>query len=108
VSLSLFPTLVFSLVVTGILHERFALPGYLIAGLIVYAIVSTLLPGVILHVPPMTYDAPRLEQLAATAEFPAMPRQGLAVRGVSPASARPPATRGPAAPAPFPAPGSDF
>lgn len=71
VGVSLLPTLVFSLVLADILRDRFAISEDLYAGLILYALVNTLLPGLFLHTPPPDYDAPHLsgpewDALAAT------------------------------------------
>ncbi|MGH7146715.1 MAG: cation:proton antiporter [Nitrospiraceae bacterium] len=60
VSMSLLPTLVFTLVLAGILRERFALPGWLFGALIVYTLLNTVLPGLMLKTPAPTYDAPEL------------------------------------------------
>lgn len=52
------PTLVFTLVIAGILQERFAAPPYLVGGLIIYTIAITLLPGLFFRLPPPSFDAP--------------------------------------------------
>jgi Kef-type K+ transport system membrane component KefB len=52
VSVPMIPTLVFSLVVAGILRERFEAPGYVVGGLVVYAVVNTMIPGLALGLPP--------------------------------------------------------
>jgi Kef-type K+ transport system membrane component KefB len=49
IGIALLPTLVFSLVLLGILQERFALEGPLIGGLVVYTLLGTLLPGFLLR-----------------------------------------------------------
>ncbi|HEX6884980.1 MAG TPA: cation:proton antiporter [Planctomycetota bacterium] len=49
VGVALLPTLVFSIVLLGILRERFALEGPLVGALIVYTLVNTLLPGFVLR-----------------------------------------------------------
>jgi Kef-type K+ transport system membrane component KefB len=49
VSVALAPTLVFTLVLAEILHERFAIPGALFGGLILYTTLNTLLPSLVLH-----------------------------------------------------------
>ena len=46
---ALLPTLVFSLVLLGILQERFAIAGPLVGGLVVYTLLGTLLPGFLLR-----------------------------------------------------------
>lgn len=62
VGVSLLPTLVSSLVLADILRERFAISEDLYAGLVLYALVNTLLPGLFLHTPPPDYDAPYLSE----------------------------------------------
>ncbi len=52
----LMPTLVFTLVIAGILRDQFAVPAPIFGGLIVYTLVNTLLPGFALR-----YRAPRLD-----------------------------------------------
>jgi len=49
VGLSLVPTLVFTLVLAGILRERFGLSDRLFGALVVYALINTTLPGVALR-----------------------------------------------------------
>ena len=48
VSIALTPTLIFTLVIAGILREKFALDDALFGGLLVYAVISTLLPSLVL------------------------------------------------------------
>ncbi|MFZ8933725.1 MAG: cation:proton antiporter [Bacteriovoracaceae bacterium] len=47
ISLSLMPTLVFGLVIMSILKERAILPSYLIYALIIYTIITSLLPSIV-------------------------------------------------------------
>lgn len=49
VSVALAPTLVFTLVLAEILHARFAISGALFGALILYTVLNTLLPSVVLH-----------------------------------------------------------
>lgn len=58
ISLMMIPTLVFTLVLAGILRDRFDAPGYIVGGLIIYTIVNTLLPGLFFKIPPPSFDAP--------------------------------------------------
>ncbi len=51
VSLALSPTLVFTLVLASILHARFAIPDALFGGLILYTILNTLVPSLLLRTP---------------------------------------------------------
>jgi hypothetical protein len=48
-SLSLLPTLIFTLVLSQILRSRFDVDAGIVSGLIIYAVVSTLLPSLLLH-----------------------------------------------------------
>lgn len=65
VGLSLVPTLVFTLVLAGILRERFALSDQLFGALVVYALVNTTLPGVLLRW--LTEEAPAPSPAASEA-----------------------------------------
>jgi Kef-type K+ transport system membrane component KefB len=51
VALALAPTLIFTLVLAGILRERFAIAEALFGALLLYAALSTLLPSLLLRVP---------------------------------------------------------
>ena len=51
VALSLLPTLVFTLVLAEILRDQFDIAPNIFAGLIVFTVVNTLIPGLILRVP---------------------------------------------------------
>jgi hypothetical protein len=48
VSVALAPTLIFTLVIAGILHEVFHIDDALFGGLLVYAAISTILPSFVL------------------------------------------------------------
>ncbi|EWS77818.1 cation:proton antiporter [Xylella taiwanensis] len=52
VSLALVPTLIFTLVLAGILRDRFAIPEVLFGALLLYAAFTTLLPSLIFRVLP--------------------------------------------------------
>lgn len=56
VSTPLLPTLVFTLVIAEILRERFELPPWLFGGLVWYTVLNTLIPGLILRLPPTDPD----------------------------------------------------
>ncbi|OGF18007.1 MAG: hypothetical protein A2W00_15150 [Candidatus Eisenbacteria bacterium RBG_16_71_46] len=82
VSLAMQPTLVFTLVVAGILRERLDAPPWVFGGLIVYTIVNTLIPGFALHAAPPEFENPHVlpaELPASTGESPAA-RDSTAVR----------------------------
>ncbi|MCB0422804.1 MAG: cation:proton antiporter [Bdellovibrionales bacterium] len=57
ISIPLLPTLIFGLVIAGILQERFEVPNYIISGLIVYTLGSSIIPWFFLKkAPPESYD----------------------------------------------------
>ncbi len=66
VALPLVPTLVFTLVLAAILRDRYAVPPMVFGGLIVYTLLDTVLPGLVLHVPAPAYEEPH----APEAEVP--------------------------------------
>ena len=50
------PTLVFTLVILGILSEKFALPSVMAGALVFYTIVNTTLPAFVLKAPPANFE----------------------------------------------------
>lgn len=54
------PTLVFTIVIAGILQEKFALPPTLFGGLIVYTLVNTMIPGIALRMPTPDFENPKV------------------------------------------------
>ena len=50
------PTLVFTLVILGILAEKFALPSVMAGALVFYTIVNTTLPAFVLKGPPANFE----------------------------------------------------
>lgn len=48
IAIALAPTLVFSLVIAELLRDRFAVPDYVFGAIIVYTVVNTILPGMLL------------------------------------------------------------
>lgn len=77
VALSLLPTLVFTLVLAGILRDRFGLAPHLFGALGIYAIGTTLAPGLLLRPAapgrPATTPAPPTSARAAPADAPPEP-----------------------------------
>lgn len=65
VAMSLVPTLIFTLVLATILHQRFGIPDALFGGLLLYAFLNTLLPSLVLRTPfdvapvPAPVESPR-------------------------------------------------
>jgi Kef-type K+ transport system membrane component KefB len=53
---ALLPTTVFTLVITGILDQRFALSGDIVGGLVLYTILNTMMPGFTLHGEPADFE----------------------------------------------------
>jgi Kef-type K+ transport system membrane component KefB len=60
IGLSLVPTLVFTLVVAGIMRDEFQVSPVLFGGLVIYALGNTLIPGFVLRAPVPEYDDPTL------------------------------------------------
>ncbi len=65
VGVALLPTLVFTLVIADILRGRPEVPPALIGGLVIYTTLITLLPGLILRLPPVEYDQLHLFPVAS-------------------------------------------
>jgi Kef-type K+ transport system membrane component KefB len=58
VGVSLAPTLVFTLVIAELLRDNFGAPAPVFGGLVIYALVNTLIPSVVLKAPPPLFDQP--------------------------------------------------
>lgn len=58
------PTLVFTLVIAQILRERFDAPSALFGGLIVYALVNTVIPSLVFRTPTPEFETPEALPLA--------------------------------------------
>jgi hypothetical protein len=56
------PTLVFTLVLAGILRDQFGLAPELYGALVIYTMLNTILPGIVLRAPPPVFDAPELPE----------------------------------------------
>lgn len=84
IGLSILPTFVFTLVIAEILRERFALTPTIFGGLVVYAVVNTLVPGLVLKLPPPDFEEPTAPELhggdtmATAYRQPARPADGAA------------------------------
>ena len=76
VAVPLSPTLIFALVIVNILRTTFQMPGPLLGGLVIYTVVTTLIPGFVLNVPAQAYDAPELPPVSTTATWPRGGRSG--------------------------------
>jgi len=74
VSLALSPTLIFTLVLAGIMRERFDAPAVLYGALLLYAALNTLLPSLVLRAPlsvdPLGKDAAHDVAVAEPAPVP--------------------------------------
>ena len=66
VAVPMLPTLVFTLVIAGILRDEYDIPSWLFGGLIVYAFITTILPAVVTRAPPPDFTLPVL--------FPPLPQ----------------------------------
>ncbi|MES2123724.1 MAG: cation:proton antiporter [Gemmatimonadota bacterium] len=62
IALPMLPTLVFTLVLAGILRDNFGLGDPVFGGLIFYAIITTLMPGFLFGAPVPVFDAPELPE----------------------------------------------
>jgi hypothetical protein len=63
VAVPMLPTMVFTLVIAGILRDSFLLPQHLFGALIVYTLLNTVVPGLLLRTPTPTFDAPELPEV---------------------------------------------
>lgn len=66
VGVPMLPTLVFGLVIVGILRERFELPAWMPGALVIYTLGSTLVPGLALRLPPPEFETFRVPPLRST------------------------------------------
>jgi Kef-type K+ transport system membrane component KefB len=64
IAVPMLPTLVFGLVVSGILRDQFAAPPWLVGGLVVYTIATTVLPTIIQRRPPLELEHPTAAPIA--------------------------------------------
>ena len=60
IGVPMLPTLVFTLVIAGILRDQFETPDWLFGGLIIYAFVTTVLPAVFTRSPPPDITLPTI------------------------------------------------
>jgi Kef-type K+ transport system membrane component KefB len=60
VAVPMLPTLVFTLVIAGILRDQYDIPAWLFGGLIVYAFVTTIMPAVFTRTPPPDFTLPTI------------------------------------------------
>ena len=68
IGVAMLPTLVFTLVLAGILRDRPEVPRTVIGGLVIYTVLITLIPGLILRMPAVEYDLPHLDPMAGEKE----------------------------------------
>jgi Kef-type K+ transport system membrane component KefB len=62
IGIAISPTLVFSLVIADILKERFAVPVFVYGAIWIYALINTLIPGIVLKIPPPDFESPHLPE----------------------------------------------
>jgi Kef-type K+ transport system membrane component KefB len=67
IGIALLPTLVFSLVCVELLRERFIVPEFLLGGVVIYTILTTMLPGFVLKVQAPSFEEPHLDPVPAEA-----------------------------------------
>ncbi len=79
IGVALLPTLVFSLVCTELLRERFVVPAYLTGGLVLYAILTTLIPGFVLGIQAPSFEEPHLDPPEPARISPGMTDQSSSV-----------------------------
>lgn len=60
IGVAMLPTLVFTLVIAGILRNTFEVSGHIFGGLIIYTLMNTLIPGFVLRIPPPNFDSPHI------------------------------------------------
>ncbi|MEZ4704104.1 MAG: cation:proton antiporter [Bdellovibrionota bacterium] len=63
IGLSMSPTLVFTLVIAQILRDQFHLESFIFGGLVLYAILNTLIPSMIFQDPTPDFESHQLEEL---------------------------------------------
>jgi len=63
VSVPMLPTLVFTLVIVQILRDRFETPPFVLGGLVLYTVATTIIPSVFLRAPVPDFDTPELPAL---------------------------------------------
>ncbi|HET7040526.1 MAG TPA: cation:proton antiporter, partial [Gemmatimonadales bacterium] len=68
IGVALLPTLVFTLVLAGILRERPEVPRTVVGGLVIFTVLITLVPGLILRMPAVEYELPHLDRVAGEQE----------------------------------------
>lgn len=85
VSVALAPTLIFTLVLAGILYQSFRIPEWLFGALLLYAVLTTLLPSFVLKAP---FDVDPLDdrELATATATDAPAPSGLSPSGSTPPS----------------------
>lgn len=63
IGVAMLPTLVFTLVLVGILRERPEVPSSLINGMVIFTVLITMIPGIVLRLPTVEYDLPQLDEV---------------------------------------------
>jgi Kef-type K+ transport system membrane component KefB len=70
VGIAMVPTLVFTLVLSEILRDRFGGSVTLVGALIIYTVINTMMPAFVLGAPPPEFDAVHATDAAPTIETP--------------------------------------
>jgi Kef-type K+ transport system membrane component KefB len=63
IGVAMLPTLVFTLVLVGILRERPEVPVSLVNGMVIFTVLITMIPGIVLRLPTVEYDLPQLDEV---------------------------------------------
>lgn len=63
IGMALVPTLVFTLVLVEILREQFAVDEALLGGLVLYTVLNTMLPSLVLHAGTPAFEEPHAEEV---------------------------------------------
>ncbi len=66
IGVAMMPTLVFTLVIAGILRDNFKVSDSIFGGLIIYTLANTLIPGFVLRIPPPNFDSPHISSTPPT------------------------------------------
>jgi Kef-type K+ transport system membrane component KefB len=70
IGIAMLPTLVFTLVIAEILRDQFLVPRHIFGGLIIYTLVNTIIPGLVLRVPSPELDLSHAHESETAAATP--------------------------------------
>jgi Kef-type K+ transport system membrane component KefB len=75
IAVAMLPTLVFGLVIADILRERFAVPAAIYGGLILYTLLTTIVPALFFHRPPPEFLEPHAPRVGPEEDAPTEPSE---------------------------------